>query len=284
MRSTYAILLLVNMAGVACTKDTRGDTGGSAIGTSGASSSAPTSSADPTTALRAVDDSVARLLARVDSSTTDLRIKVEERERNLEQLREANPSALSKLSSVVDQFIQMKATLKAKDDTIAQLRSRIKSLVAENTRLRAQITKLTGNVASRDSLLKRSDSVMAVTDQRLRTTESTRDSIRTVLTTGRILIGERGELDRLGVVGKTNRFGLGRVVLEKIDPSMTRTIDIMTEVAFDVPAPPSKVSVLTQHSDGSYVVAPNGNGSTVRILNPDAFWASSKVAVIMFSK
>jgi regulator of replication initiation timing len=260
------------------------DKGASNGTTSGGGSASSSANTDQPAALKAVDDSIAKLLARVDSSTVELRVTVETQEKAIEGLRQANPSALQQLSSVVEQFIKMKASLKAKDDTIAQLRNRIKSLVAENGRLRGQIAKLTGNVASRDSLLTRSDSVMKSVDVRLMATEATRDSIRRVVNTGRILVAERGELERLGLAGKTNRFGLGRVVLENVDPSLMRPVEIATDLAFEIPASASKVTLLTAHPDDSYVIAPNGGGSTLRIKNPDAFWASSKVAVVMFRK
>jgi hypothetical protein len=259
------------------------DKGAQPAGSSGAGDKG-NATVDQAAALKAVDDSVAKLLARVDSSTTSLRQEVMDQERSLELIREGNPSALAKLTTVVDQFVTMKATLKAKDDTIATLRERIRSLVAENKRLRAQIASLTGSVAARDSLLGRSDSVMKVVDARLMETEATRDSIRKALNTRQVLIAERRELERLGIAGKTNRFGLGQTVLKKVDPSLLQTVDMTTTTSFDVPAGASKVQVLTTHGEGSFQVVPNGANSQVRIQNPDAFWAASKVLVIMFTK
>ena len=232
--------------------------------------------------MKAVDDSIAQLLARVDASTTDLRVRVEQRERNLEALSASNPSALARLTSVVDEYVKMKDVLRAKDDTIATLRERIRGLVAENRRLRAEVSRLSGRVASRDSSIQRSDSVLKAANERLATTDTAMKSYREKLTAGYVLIAERGELERLGVIGKTNRFGLGSEVLKKVDPSMLRKINTATDLSFEVPASASKVKVLSQHGEGSFVVAPDGTGSRIQVQNADAFWAASRVLVVAF--
>lgn len=255
--------------------------------TGGSAEASTARSTDPsldasTVRFKQVEDSVSRLLAGLDAGAEEMRKSIEVREKAIETLSTTAPDALAKLTLFVDEYRTLKLTLAAKDDTIKQLRDRVQALLGENRKLRTEVAQLKGRLGERDALIARSDSLAKETETKLEAAEGARDSVITRLRRGFVLVAAKKELERLGLVGKTNRFGLGAAVLKQIDPALMQQLDIAQTSEISVPAAASKVRVLTTHPQGSWIVAPDGAGSKVRIRDADAFWATTKVVVVMF--
>jgi hypothetical protein len=231
--------------------------------------------------LKVFDDSVERMLGALTTATDTLKARVEVREIQLNAIAESSPAALARLGNFVADFKRMQVTLRAKDDTIQQLRRRIVALTAENRRLRRELLAVKGASEVLKGRIAKSDSSAVRTDSILKRTEAVRDSAVKKAATAYVLIEDRDELVRLGIAGKSNRLGLGRIVLKTVDPSRLQRIDIYQTRDFEIPAAAKDVEVLSSHPSGSYVIAPSGGGSRLRLVDPDEFWSVTKVLVIM---
>ena len=251
--------------------------GGGTGGSDSAAAAADTAVAANEARLKQVDDSVNNLLSLLAAQTDTLKRAVEAREVRLEDMASKNPDALARLTTFVGEFRTMQATLRAKDDTIKALRLQVDSLIKERDMWKGKYEALLKRYRSLQGRATKFAETEKKTKQKLDSTTKVVDSVVTVVRTGYVLVATRQELVDKGIAGKTNRFGLGRIVLKTVDPSQLTKVNTADTKDIELGADAGKVEVLSAHPTGSYTLV----GTMLKVTDPDAFWGSTRVLVVM---
>lgn len=154
--------------------------------------------------------------------------------------------------------------LAAKENTIKQLQTELSNKNANIASLQSRVRNLGGEVERLDKQNKMQQRALTIQSE--------------IINEGFIKIASRKELKKLGIL----KGGFLRA--KKLDPSALNqdnfnriNISTFTEVTIQSKKP----KILTTMPASSYIMTPNGNGTTtLTITNPSQFWSSSNFLVI----
>ena len=169
-------------------------------------------------------------------------------------------AALEKLAE------ELRRSLEEKAATVAALESRVGDL--SNT-VQAQASSL----AEKEAAIHQGESQIA---------QKTKE-----LNTAYVVVASKNVLKEKGVVEKKGALlGLGGRWIEtgKFDPAVFREIDVTKETEVPIPAPASKVRIVTEQPKESYAIVdagPNSRSSRLEVKDPAAFWKGDRYLVVM---
>ncbi len=189
--------------------------------------------------------------------------------RNLQKLAKLERSSResgAKMATLEKLTEELKRSLEEKDATLAALQGKVTDL--SNT-----VASQASSLAEKDDTIRQGESRIA--DQTKR------------INTAYVAVASKKVLTQKGVVEKKGSIaGLGGRWIEtgKFDPGVFREIDVTKETAVPIPAPASKVRVVTEQPKDSYQIVdagPNSKASRLEVKDPAAFWKGDRYLVVM---
>ncbi len=180
----------------------------------------------------------------------------------LERTNRANGVAMASLEKLA---AELKSSLQEKETMLAQLQSKVNDL--SNT------------VAQQASSLAEKDT--AIHEGETRIAQQTKE-----LNTAYIAVASKSVLKQKGIVEKKGAIlGLGGdwTRTGRFDPGVFREVDVTRDLEVSIPAPASKVRVLTDHPKESYqiVAGEDSRSSKLKVKDPASFWKGDKYLVVM---
>jgi hypothetical protein len=160
----------------------------------------------------------------------------------------------------------LKRSLEDKDTMLAELQSKV--------------TDLSKTVESQNTSLAEKETTIHEGETRL--AQQTKK-----VNTAYVAVASKRLLQKKGVVEKKGAIlGLGGRWIEtgKFDSGLFREIDVTKELEVPIPAPASKVSVVTEQPKGSYQIVdagPHSKSSKLEVKDPTAFWKGDRYLVVM---
>lgn len=95
---------------------------------------------------------------------------------------------------------------------------------------------------------------------------------------GYVLVGDKKQLQALGVLSKGGLFKKSSFNASAVDPQACRKVDIRHMV--ELPLPSRKAKMLSAAPEGSYHWVETGAGRTLVVDNPTQFWSLTNILVI----
>lgn len=246
------------------------------------------------TQMRAVDDSITRMLAdleggnaslqRADSTRGALEAQATRLSQVNERLATDAPDVYRRLGRFVEEHKALQGRIVALNDTIAVLRDRVRSLEARNSALRQQVAAARSENAELRREIGRLIEDSTARARKLAELDSSRTAILARTSRAYVAIASRDSLARLGIAGKTNFLRLGPTVLKRFDRDVFRLVDTRRDTLFAVWVPMRDVEILSTHPSGSYVLIDEGPTSQLRVLDADAFWSISRTLAVMTNR
>lgn len=223
--------------------------------------------------MNAVDDTLNRLVEALDTSRVKVERRLAESARIQEHLTASAPGVLKRLDAFVVQYKALQVELRAKDDTIKQLRDKYQGLLVSYAKEKALRLKLEGQL---DSL--RADT--AARSKKLALIDSARAQAIRRSNAAQYIIATRRALEDAHIVRKAERFG--RL---SVDPTASPAAFTATDVAslkeLSITAAPENVELVSLHPAGSYLLEAATAGTRLSIKDPDAFWSTTRRLVVM---
>ncbi len=181
----------------------------------------------------------------------------------LEKTNKANGVQMASLAQLAD---ELKRSLEEKATMVAALESRVGDL---SKTIETQATSL----AEKETAIHEGETQIAQRTKELNTAY--------VAVAGKNLLKAKGVVEKRGSV-----LGLGGRWIEtgKFDPGVFREIDVTTELEVPIPAPASKVRIVTGQPAASYEIVdggPNSRSSKLAVKDPTAFWKGDRFLVVM---
>ncbi len=181
----------------------------------------------------------------------------------LEKTNKANGVQMASLTALAG---ELKRSLEEKATTISDLESRVGDL---SKTVEAQATSL----AEKDSTIHENEAQIAQRTKELHTAY--------VAVASKNTLAKKGVVERKGAI-----LGVGGQWIEtgKFDPELFREVDVTTDMELAIPAPASKVRVITGQPKESYQIVdggPNSKASKIAVKNPEAFWKGDRYLVVM---
>ena len=184
----------------------------------------------------------------------------------LARLEKSNKESGVKMASLERLAEELKRSLEEKAATVAELESRVGDL--------------SKTVASQATSLAEKDTALREGETRIAQTTKERN-------TAYVAVASKNVLKEKGVVAKQGSIlGLGGRWIEtgKFDPGVFREVDVTRELEVSIPAPASKVRIVTEQPKESYEIVdagPNSRSSTLAVKDPAAFWKGDRYLVVM---
>lgn len=181
----------------------------------------------------------------------------------LEKTNKANGVQMASLAQLAD---ELKRSLEEKATMVAALESRVGDL---SKTIETQATSL----AEKETTIHEGKTQIA---------QKTKD-----LNTAYVAVASKDVLKGKGVVERQGSvLGLGGRWIEtgKFDPEVFREIDVTKEMEVAIPAPASKVRVVTGQPKESYEIVdggPNAKSSKLAVKDAAAFWKGDRYLVVM---
>lgn len=184
----------------------------------------------------------------------------------LAKLEKANRESGVKLASLERLTAELRRSLEEKDTMLAELQGKV--------------VDLSKTVETQASMLAEKDA--AVHEGETRFAQQTK-----LLNTAYVAVASKKLLKEKGVVEKKGDIlGIGGRWIEtgRFDPGVFREIDVTKETEVSIPAPASKVRVLSEQPKESYKIVdagPKSKSSKLEVTDPGAFWKGEKYLVVM---
>ncbi len=192
---------------------------------------------------------------------TDRKQQISSLKNRISKMKSENTTLSEQLATLEKTVNDLNTIIINQEQTISVLRGEVNQLRSENVQLTEQKQQLT-------------EQKQAVTKER--------DQLTTEKYTVYIAIGSKSEFEQKGMIekrGKVLFFGGVWQPTGSFKKEDYRTIDYRQVQIFDVP---KDFKVVTKH-DASLleIISTNGNTSTVKVKDPDTFWAVSKYLIIV---
>lgn len=203
---------------------------------------------------------------QLQAEIATIRTAVHENLQKLARLQKTNRESGVKLASVEKLADELKRSLQDKEATVAELQSRIGDL--------------SKTVKEQASSLEEKEA--AIHEGETRIAKTTKE-----LNTAYVAVASKATLKKKGVVERRGDIlGLGGRWIEtgKFDPEVFRQVDVTKDLEVTIPAPASKVRVVTEQPKASYTIVsggPNAKTSTLQVRDPEAFWKGDRYLVVM---
>ena len=182
---------------------------------------------------------------------------------HLQKTNKANGVQIASLTALSN---ELRRSLEEKETTIAALETRVGDL---SKTIESQATSL----AEKETAIRENESQIAQKTKELHTAY--------VAVASKNVLKQKGVVENQGSV-----LGLGGRWVEtgKFDPEVFREVDVTTDLELQIPAPASKVRVITGQPKESYQIVdggPNSNTSKITVKDPAAFWKGDRYLVVM---
>ena len=178
-----------------------------------------------------------------------------------DSLRLLDGDGIAKLRSIIT---YLNGQLDEKNRTVEQLRAELRYRNVDISRLRSKVDTLTSANEQLTSTVKIQTEALTVQDE--------------VINECYVRIGTKKELKEAGILTKGGLFRKSKLDISKLTPSNFNAVDIRNFTSIELPS--SKVKIITTMPATSYQLVPNGDVTTLHILNPNEFWSVSNYLVI----
>lgn len=190
----------------------------------------------------------------------------------LARLEQEKKDALAKAKASGQQVVELEGKVTSMERVIGEMRKNLEEKVTMIAELETKVLGLTQVVEEQTATIAEKETVI--------------ESQTKAINTAHIAIAGQKELEAKGVIEKKGAF-LGMrgswVQTGKFDPEIFREIDVTVEQAFAIAAPLKKVQVLSTHPQGSYeLFAADEQNTTLKIVDPAAFWSGEKFLVVKY--
>ncbi len=201
---------------------------------------------------------------RLEAELQMIRDAVHKNLAKLARLEKANKASGIRVASLEKLGEELKKSLEEKAATVAELERRVGDL---SKTVQTQAT----SIAEKEETIHKGETEVA---------QKTKE-----LNTAYVAVASKNVLQKKGVVEKRGSIaGLGGRWIEtgKFDPEVFREIDVTKEMEVAIPAPASKVQVVTAQPKESYEIVDGGpTGSRLAVKDPSAFWKGDRYLVVM---
>ena len=201
-------------------------------------------------------------------------------EAEIQTIREAIHTNLQKLAKLEKSGRESGVKMASLERLAEELKRSLEEKAATITELESRVGDLSKTVLAQTSSLAEKDA--AIHEGETRIAQTTK-----LLNTAYVAVASKNVLKEKGVVEKKGSIlGLGGRWTEtgKFDPGVFREVDVTRELEVMIPAPASKVRILTEQPKESYEIVdagPNSKTSTLAVKDPAAFWKGDRYLVVM---
>ena len=195
-----------------------------------------------------------------------IREAIQKNLQKLAHLEKTNRESGVKMASLQKVADELKRSLEEKAATVATLEGRVGEL---SKTVEAQASTL-------------AEKEKTIQERETRIAEKTKEA-----NTAYVAVASKSILRQSGVVEKKGAIlGVGGRWIEtgKFDPGVFREIDVTKETELSIPAPASKVRIVTEQPKASYEIVdggPNSASSKLSVKDPAAFWKGDRYLVVM---
>jgi len=171
-----------------------------------------------------------------------------------------------KVASLEKLTAELRRSLEEKDTMLAELQGKVGDLTRT---VEAQ----TSSLAEKDAAIHEGETRIAQRTKELNTAF--------VAVASKKMLREKGVVEKKGAI-----LGVGGRWIEtgKFEPGVFREVDVTKELEVSIPAPASKVTVVTEQPKGSYQIVdggPKSKSSKLEVKDPAAFWKGDRYLVVM---
>jgi len=190
----------------------------------------------------------------------------------LARLEQEKKDALAKAKASGQKVVELEGQVTSMERVIGEMRKNLEEKETMIVELETKVLGLTQTVEEQTATIAEKETVI--------------EGQTKVINTAHVAIAGQKQLEAKGVIEKKGAF-LGMrgswVQTGKFDPEIFREIDITQEVAFAIEAPLKKVQVISAHPKGSYeLFAADEQNTTLKIVDPAAFWSGEKFLVVKY--
>ncbi len=201
-----------------------------------------------------------------------IRKAIKENLDKLARLEQEKKDALAKAKASGQQVVELEGKVTSMERVIGEMRKNLEEKVSMIAELETKVLGLTQVVEEQTATIAEKETVI--------------ESQTKTINTAHVAIAGQKELEAKGVIEKKGAF-LGMrgswVQTGKFDPEIFREIDVTAEQAFAISAPIKKVQVLSTHPQGSYeLIVADEQNTTLKIVDPAAFWSGEKFLVVKY--
>ncbi len=184
----------------------------------------------------------------------------------LARLEKTNKESGVKIASLEMLAEELKRSLEEKATTVAELESKVGDLSKT-------VDSQASSIAEKEAAIREGETQIAQKTKELNTAY--------VAVASKNVLMEKGVVEKRGAI-----LGLGGRWIEtgKFDPGVFREIDVTKEMEVSIPAPASKVRIVTEQPKESYEIVdagPNSGSSRLSVKDPAAFWKGDRYLVVM---
>lgn len=190
----------------------------------------------------------------------------------LARLEQEKKDALAKAKASGQQVVELEGKVTSMERVIGEMRKNLEEKETMIAELETKVLGLTQVVEEQTATIAEKEGVI--------------ESQTKTINTAHVAIAGQKELEAKGVIEKKGAF-LGMrgswVQTGRFDPELFRQIDVTAEQAFAIAAPLKRVQVLSTHPQGSYeLFAADEQNTTLKIVDPAAFWSGEKFLVVKY--
>lgn len=201
-----------------------------------------------------------------------IRKAIKENLDKLARLEQEKKDALAKAKASGQQVVELEGKVTSMERVIGEMRKNLEEKVTMIAELETKVLGLTQVVEEQTATIAEKETVI--------------ESQTKTINTAHVAIAGQKELEAKGVIEKKGAF-LGMrgswVQTGRFDPEIFREIDVTAEQAFAIAAPLKKVQVLSTHPQGSYeLIVADEQNTTLKIVDPAAFWSGEKFLVVKY--
>lgn len=200
-----------------------------------------------------------------------INVLLEENKSNMDELNKKLQGAYYQTGKFKKMAQELEARVTAQTTEIETLNLKVNDLVAKNEVLNTRVDSLYNINTNSIELIAQRDETIQTLDEQLHTAYYT--------------LGTSAELIEKQIINKEGGFiGIGKVeqLNPQINTSALTSVDIRT--VSSIPLNSKKVDLVTKHPSDSYEIVLNEEAKQVDklvILDPDKFWESSKLLVMV---
>jgi len=203
---------------------------------------------------------------QLEAEIQTIREAIQKNLQKLARLEKSNRESGVKMAALENLAQELKRSLEEKATTVAELESRVGDL---SKKVEVQASSL----AEKEAALQDGEARIAQKNKALNTAYVAVASKKILMETG--VVEKSGAI--LGLGGRWTETG-------KFDPAVFREVDITQETALTIPAPASKVRVVTEQPKESYAIVaagPDSKESRLEVKDPAMFWKGDRYLVVM---
>jgi chromosome segregation ATPase len=204
----------------------------------------------------------------------------------IDAIKKAIKENLAKLARLEQEKKDALARAKASGQQVVELEGKVTSMERLIGEMKASLEEKTTMIAELETKVLGLTQVVEEQTATIAEKETVIESQTKTINTAHVAIAGQKELEAKGVIEKKGAF-LGMrgswVQTGRFDPEIFREIDVTAEQAFSIAAPLKKVQVLSTHPQGSYeLIVADEQNTTLKIVDPAAFWSGEKFLVVKY--